>query len=375
MKRILVLLVCLGNIAIAQQRLDYSDYEVVFHEEFDYPDPNKVYPSHRFKHLNGRVAASGTTKGSYFSEVWRITNGNWGAQNEFYTPEQTYLSAPGVIRMETKSVPEFTVDNGRKVNFHAGYLNLQPKPEYGNDGDGIVEARIKFPDMTRGTSPISFWLWGWNKTEIDVFDVSYKNYYITRILDWSMEPIQIEDSVAYPDLSPGFHIYTMVWTPSVVRYYIDGNLVNAIEYTRVRTFPFAYAVELSIMPITGQPGGQFMEVDWVKIWKPKCKEENLLVSSARGEEVFLNEFPVKGRMFQYEEVDIRPDSGVLRLPGRVPTIVEARSTRIEGNFEADQSVRRTSQKKLNDTEHTHVDNAYLEIRARPCGDVAVDGER
>lgn len=382
MKKILLSLILCGlAIPFVRAQINYSDYHLTFYEEFDYPDPASSYPSHAFKNTTGTIPVSvaGTTAGHHFRDFWLLTNGDWGAGNEYYTEKNTFLQSPGILRMTETSVPtpyQLPPPSNRWIHYNAGYLNLQPdmKDFSRNYGYGIVEASIRFPDLqepepngTNKTCPISLWMWGWNNTEIDIFDVSFKNYYTTRVIDWFYSPNHGKSNTIGPGLSPAFHTLSAVWTPSIVRFYIDGNFINAVDYETIRSYPFFYALEIAIMPSLPHTPGQFMEIDWVKIWKPNCDKEDLVITERSGLGPFYRDHPASGRLFKQAQANISSTSGLLTMPNDVPTIIEAEATVIAPNFLADQSTLMMSTVAIDGGSKTQNANGYLEIIPIRCG--------
>jgi|GEM_PF-6131655 len=363
------------------QNLDYSKYDVVFCEPFDYAPNDGVYPSHQFKNQSGYIptSLSGSTQGHGIRDFWSLSNGTWGAGNEFYSEDNVILQSPGVIRLtETAVSNPYQITHGgnpRDIHYHAGYLRLNPDylDETRNYGYGIVEARIRFPDQQPPGSeicPIAVWLWGHRDTEIDIFDHSDFGNLFPKIWDNSYNPVQMQfDHVQQPQLpsslGSSFHTFSAEWTPSTVRYYIDGQLISNIDYEIVRTYPFFYALELAIMPSLPDAPNQFMEIDWVKIWSRSCEGDDLDVNVALGLDDFFKPHPPSGRLFRHQNVTISAPS-LLTLIDYVPTVIRAEATTINSTFLADQSSAVYSTVQLHNGPQTHLSNAYFEITPVEC---------
>lgn len=378
MKKIITLLsiILINNIGNSQT-LDYSNYTPAFFDDFNgYGDP-AVIGIHGFK------------SNPFFVQKYSVENGSWGGQVR-YRPLQATMPMQSIIRLtETKLLQPYseTLSDGtiNVVKYNSGYLRLNPdyNDKYRNYGYGIIEASIKFPaavSLPQETCEASFWLWGHKHTEIDIFDVSFTTFYNTRAIDWSYsDPYgksitnQPFTTPALPNITSGFHKFSAEWTPSIVRFYVDDHFVSSIPYNEIRTYPYFYALELALMPYLQDDygSGQFMEIDWIQMWKRECEVEDMIVTDP-----FSSPFnqiqPASGREFIKEKVII--SSGpLLNLFQTVPTKIVAEATEINANFLADQSVL-TYQSPVpikdnngNITHYIHpYSNAYLEITPKTC---------
>lgn len=380
-KAFIPFILLLTSTNVIAQPLSYDKYRLTYFEDFtDYSSPGSDKDAFKRNPL--------------FKKLWHTENGDWGHGNEKYIPQNVIMPDYGIIRLLQTPAPEpydsITRNDERKaVLYHAGYMriNADYNTKERNFGYGIVEASIRFPaEVPEGqrATEISFWLWGHKSTEIDVFDVSFTNYFSTRGWDWNkpktiwktelMHPI---DNPMIPRIDDGeFHVFSAEWTPSVVRYYIDGVFLNSFYYTDIRTHPFFYNIEIAIMP-TGENyyPNQYMEIDWIKQWKRTCMQDTFTYN---GDEYspFSYKVPASGRHFYYENVTIKSNK-TITPPTDVPTLIEGDNTTINRNLLVDQSKRiehystidndeRKSDSEPRFKQYKQLGNAYFEINSKEC---------
>ncbi len=340
--------------------LDYSNYHLSFYDEFEYPS------------LTSGTSISGTTVGTTFASNWFVVNDAWGGENEYYYPSQVTMPTPGIVRLtENILVDSFNIPNGsdttwtgvhtsycssayvydytctcagRHVSRASGTLFIDTTREFGY---GIYEARIKFPAAATHPANPAFWINNGN-TEIDIFDdAAYSDWLIYRVIDWSNYNIygstyyvgnNTQTAIYTPtetinDLT-GWHIYSAEWTPDIVSFYIDGYLTDYVSYKDVRTYgqyPFKYRLITALLASASADDGQYMDVDWVKIWKQNCSASVLNVSSVTSSSV------VTPGMYKNDQITSSSSSLISTDPMQV-TIFESPSTTIQSNFIADESL-------------------------------------
>jgi beta-glucanase (GH16 family) len=103
---------------------------------------------------------------------------------------------------------------------------------------GTVEARIKIPNINLGVWP-AFWTLGavghWpSRGEIDMMEIGSKealkdsmgNHRVSSAAHWSKADGSHDFNVFYTtspiDLSKGFHLYKMIWTPKFIKMFLDN---------------------------------------------------------------------------------------------------------------------------------------------------------
>lgn len=378
---LLVVVLVLLPLCTFAQPIDYSDYRVTFFDDF---------VNYSSKHDNPEAFKSN----SAFNKIWNISKTDWGHGNELYVPQNVIMPRHGIMRLiaTPAQAPYDSIErNGetRPVLYHAGFLRLGA--DYNtrdrNYGYGIVEAAIKFPrevGPNYKTNEISFWMWGHNGTEIDIFDVSFPNYFTTRAWDWKTpqtiwksELMHPSDNPAIPNINDdSFHIFSAQWTPSVIRYYIDEVFISSVYYTDIRTRPYFYNLEMAIMPVgKNYFPHQYMEVDWVKIWKRTCEGKSYS-NTGKNEDPYSYKIPASGRHFYYKNIDIA-GANTINTFQDVPTFIESERTTISGNFLVDQSSLiehystidnpdRKSDKEPPYIQYKQTGNAYFEIAVKHC---------
>ncbi len=118
---------------------------------------------------------------------------------------------------------------------------------------GTLEARIKVPDVDNGLWP-AFWLLGNNIGqvpwpgcgELDILEVGNRAGYLAGLVNrridshafWDFEGSQADYGgfAIWPeDLHNDYHLYSMEWTPEVVRTFIDGALIWEIDISDAET--------------------------------------------------------------------------------------------------------------------------------------------
>lgn len=371
------LLLC--NICYCQSTLDYSKYYISFEDDFEgYGDPAVI----------GVDAFKNNTS---FQNLYRIDNEDWGGQVR-YRPANLTMQQKGILTLIETDVVDYSWTNPgdqqvRTIKYESAYINLEAdySDKSRNHGYGIAEVRMKFPQPVASpqfTCEVAAWLFKPGGTEIDIFDVSFVDYYTPRVFDNTYTPSSLRDfnvqpitDPNIPDITSDFHTFSTEWTPSVVRYYIDGQLVGSIKYDaeKIRTYPDFYDFEIALMPYnqTTYGSGQTAEIDWIKIWKRNCLDEDLIVNSTSPFNIFMQKQPPSGRLFNKKNVTISSTS-LLTAFSDVPTVINAEATIINSNFLVDQST--LAQHPTEPSGITPIANAYFEITARACEDLSYDDD-
>ena len=180
------------------------------------------------------------------------------------------------------------------LKYRAGMILL--KTRHIPPGFGAYEARLKLPPNSAAWP--TFWLWSC-PTEIDIVDgVDYnEGGILTNVIDNRADgrrcpPLAQADPapVVRPNLGrrigripvgprkktglevlAGFNTFTMVWEPDVVRFFINGGLVQAVPRSKVGTVP-EYAclmLNMQMYPWAGDDDA-VLDVDYVRILKPRA---------------------------------------------------------------------------------------------------------
>ena len=275
MKRILIIsvvIICAATKLFAQDDIDYTGYHIVFREDFRYPDPDGIYPSTAFQ--------SDSVFNSKWQMGWHYPCSGWG--HERYEKSQVSMAKNGIIRL--------TVDkNYDTVCNIKGYRNVGKMPVNHISGMlaskeqvnlGIIEARIKLPAGRGDTAAWpAFWMpWGeerTNYTEIDIIDNSASNdsdivSNIFFVLGRKTNYVRYTGKTTKPGtdiLSSAFHVYTCLWEPSGVSFFVDGKYLHHIDYADGQTYPNPHTLLLTLQTFEHTKSGLTMDIDWVKYWE------------------------------------------------------------------------------------------------------------
>jgi beta-glucanase (GH16 family) len=252
-------------------------------------------------------------------EKWRVTetivregpefeNGKLWPKKENLEVENGFLSIVAKKEKVLNQCYEIWKDNGYQrycddFDHTSGEIESKFKFHY-----GLVEARIKVP-KGKGLWP-SFWMYGGGEingryinNEIDIFEFRRGNTERHSITIHYDEKMCLK-SYNTIDLSKDFHIYSVVWLPNVIEFYVDGNLVRRdpryytlhgqevgciinewIPYLANAVFPqHPLGVILGIgienkeklRPDATTPFPSYMVVDWVRYYvKSDCNNKTI----------------------------------------------------------------------------------------------------
>ncbi len=378
------------------QDLNYDNYHVVFCDEFEYTS----IPS-------GTVttATVGLSAGTTFSHTWDINNiygfGVDGGSTCNYIATQTTMPSSGVLRLTANADPDSTLPGHRSRQ--SGILNSVVK----FDSYGILEARIKFPsrptpDSNYSRAQVCFWTFLANqKNEIDVIDLAMTDgWRPLRVIDWYYtnykgfsdwypvtHDITHEDifapsgifpthSISDMDLAQNFHTYSALITPENVTYYIDGFFLATIHYRQVRIYPQQHYLQLVLAAGKLVEDGQFLEVDWIKLWKKNCSTDSVNVADST---VALDY--IVPHLYKHRKIVVSSPSILTKSTPDIATILEAEQTTLLSNLTIDESTLDTSPYDLettklaiNDFNYAVINpyngvyrNGFFEIRPLVCG--------
>jgi|GEM_PF-1803055 len=302
------LLICLAIIPASlygQCKLDYSNYDVIFEDNFD------TYTTIAQVGAKWKFVDEGQLEASSNGCVLTAPNPYQGIGNEYYSPNQVSLQPGGILRLSADRVPEFDDPTGtvdpfdkiitRKIVYVSGKLESKLYKEAGtwncNPGGvtyGMFEMRCKLPAGIEGNWP-SFWLFS-GSTEIDVFDNLNPNparMFQSSVLDWNKinwgrnqtPPIDNVPGAScgtlaiksnWDDLSTGFNTYTVVWTPTRVTFFVNGREQYTLDDSRVQTYanPAKILVNLAMAKWSTAAHAE-MDIDYIKVYKPHGYVSNI----------------------------------------------------------------------------------------------------
>ncbi|RYD56837.1 MAG: glycosyl hydrolase family protein [Sphingobacteriales bacterium] len=418
MKRaILLFLLSQGLAAIAHAQcpipnLDYSNYHVVFEDNFRYPVPPGEDSATSFRHHPD------------FLKMWQVPSGIGACDGYALGSDDTsQLSMPshGIVRITVNRTEPYAClfDKSAHVKKHISGRLQTRDPYYVNTG--IIEARIKVaPYIPPTTAPYSgkqvaqvakpaFWVApkgpdkNSNRNEIDILDnhdgkpdqlwSKVYNFYddSAAIKQESFIRVNLPDTTCKPhitDLSGRFHIYSCIWTPSRVTFYLDRRYIGHLDFDGTtkpielmgRTHPAQQEIIINLMANEYTADGQSMEIDWVRYLEQNCNGDSLIISDKVSQSKIL---PAEDQLgpdmsthtlenFYYDNILLERKASSLSTHPTHATVLNAGSTTIQGNFIADQSILfsdtiRTEANPRNPHYRTYVPlNGYLEIKPKPC---------
>ena len=230
------------------------------------------------------------------SRVWTydLGAGGWG-NSEL----QEYTNAPGNVRVEGGELiitaQAQTLKGGRR-SFTSGRIKTENKLTFQY---GTIEARIKAPNVANGLWP-AFWTLGNNFSavgwpdsgELDIMEMGSAaaisaglvNRRVGSAAHWEHNGGRADYGLSYDsptDLTTGYHLLRMEWTPTLVATYIDGILIwqmdisntsctDCSEFHQPHFMLFNLAVGGTYTGITQATGitaplPAELRVDWVRI--------------------------------------------------------------------------------------------------------------
>lgn len=79
------------------------------------------------------------------------------------------------------------------------------------------------------------------------------------------------EKIGGADLSSVYHVYSVVWTPNEVTFFLNGREINTIPSSLIVTtnFPAKLIAELQMYVGENSSSTHYMDIDWIKVWKPK----------------------------------------------------------------------------------------------------------
>jgi|GEM_PF-5836689 len=394
--------------------LNYSGYHVAFVDDFNYYDPSSPTPTQAFK------------TNPAFTDSWKLVPNDdnsgdypcigWGT--EVYSPNMVTIPMQGIVRLkETAATPPAQCSTTKRalINHVSGMLNLTLKRKNSSEQDsgiisvGIIEASIKIPSW-QGSADHSawpaFWIpWGENSVTNQVVG-AYNEIDILDNHDGSTNAVWNKVYFSYPTspsrtgktelvaptpyLDGTFHLFSCLWTPSRISFYVDKKLTNVIDYSNGQNFPDFQSLYISLETHENTNSGLEMDVDWVKYWVKDCNESDFVLTPATINSPQITSvmtYPylppdfsknVQFNMLKHKNIYINvPYSSTTNIvrtkPIETATVLEAESITILPDFFADESILQTKVITVAETAggthltYTIPKNGYLDIRAIKCG--------
>ena len=285
---LLVLLLVLGTGSTqAQKPLRYRNWQLVFLDDFD------TYRS------VADMEARGPWK--FTPDNQRTLIGN-PLEDEYYDSRNVELH-DGNLHLIARPLAEprpypFKTADGRDtlklLHYESGWIDLRPdfRPNPatgdtarwpGNRGFelGLFEIRCR-QGGGLGTWP-AFWLYA-GPTEIDVFEggdsreVSNNIHYSTNSSPYRAKGFRYTYQ-GHPDLTQGFHTFSVVWTKEAVTYYLDRKWLRTVPASEIPTYPALVDVIANqavnnfalteTWPGTPEQRQSAFVIDYIKVYKPR----------------------------------------------------------------------------------------------------------
>lgn len=384
--------------------LTYVGYHRLFEDDFTYGlPPSGIYPIaiSDLTTISSSICPACAAAYTAFSNNWTTCIPGYGGTGLF-TESQVTLESYGVLKLTEKNVPggpiiepvnpcsgsDPATGGPRTIDHYTGGITSKQSADFwGNYGYGIIEASIQIsndggcPGTTASDSDFAnsaFWINSGgppNFNEIDIIDACEANWLSSRLMDYLYPDYYSTSNHVYSfHFDAGGsgtstclpctcqHLYSCMWTPSYVAYYLDDQLISytdysgdhrtaVLPYSLIRTYPNFQSFSIGLNANTANPDGMYMTVSDVKVWRQDCDLSDLdvfSISTTGSSRAFIigglykfehitsnNTFPAfsGGNIACWE--GMLPSGGILPSPS--PIIFEAGATTILPNFIADES--------------------------------------
>lgn len=145
---------------------------------------------------------------------------------------------------------------------------------------GYFEIMAQFPSGP-GAWP-AFWMLPANPTvnnnqnhgEIDIFEgyTQFQNGFCITLHDWNNDANSGQDCFnnLTQNVTAGYHVYAMLWTPTTMSFYFDGQLIYQHPTLAVMQAPYYLLVDLGIgggWPTENTPSPSVMKVKYIRAYK------------------------------------------------------------------------------------------------------------
>ena len=265
----------LNNIDSSEELTAYSGYQIVWNDEFNYEGA----PSDQKWHL----------------QYIPIIEGGWanGEKQHYTTRRDNSFVSDGTLKIVAKK--ELYAYDGINKTFTSARLNSKFDIRYGR-----IDVRAKLPS-SKGTWPAIWTLGtnigeignyygtsqgnvGWPECgEIDIMEQDGTNKQLLYgTFHWadnggqqaSYGLIKDTSSLNISDLNSEFHLYSLIWTSSSIKVYVDNLLISELDNTASVPFDNPHYLLLNVAmggTLGGVVPGTFeednMEIDFVRIYQ------------------------------------------------------------------------------------------------------------
>ena len=240
-----------------------EEWMMVFADEFDRTDLGDMWRTCHWWQTDGGCTI--------------VTNN----ELEWYRPEAVSLSE-GTLVLTAEAIEERTTDGGT-LPYRSGMVTTGPRASRGDQASsfaftyGFVEARVRMP-VGAGLWP-AIWMLSADKQSVPEIDIM--EWYGSQPTRVTMNVHQRVDGVKRQnrvvqyttDMSGGWHVFGMRWTPAAVVFYMDGAEVGRVDDpVLVPNSPMYLLLNLAVGG--GQAGTPdpaafpaTFAVDYVRVWQ------------------------------------------------------------------------------------------------------------
>jgi len=287
---------CLGGQAFSQCRILYNNYDLVFEETFDnISSTSQLSNVWQFVHDD-----PGYGWGDYVDPVTNVRT-----YGEFYNQSQVSIQPGGIMRLTAQrvdgTIPVWSnwLNSYRYPKYKSGMIQLRNDLFSDSRFDrtvsgctdrtgflyGMFEIRVKLPPSAECFP--AFWLPTTGPTEIDIFEYGGNDRQISNNVIWwsggTGSGCQgfFNKSTGNP-LPSDWHTITCVWTPDKVTFFFDGRETRTVNSSQKATYaycPASIIVNLAMNP-WHNVSSNYMDVDYVRVYKPKLRNYNLSYKNA-----------------------------------------------------------------------------------------------
>ena len=234
-------------------------------------------------------------------------------RGEYYDPTQVSLPGGGILRLSAKKLPAlYSCYDGntlRTFKWKSGMIQTKkgwddPSDDYVGDWDagfryGMFEARIKLPSAKQSFP--AFWLYS-GPTEIDILEAGKLDEITNNLQDYvlgdqhgsSVGCQKIYNNFSNKNVSTEFHIFSCVWTPTKVTFFLDNREIRTIDSSLIKTYPFNCNIICGLQMWPWFSEDTSMDIDYIRVYRPK--NGNYLLSYKSNSDFMhtnVNENPIK----------------------------------------------------------------------------------
>lgn len=288
MRKFLALLVLFSSVhgfASAQCKINYSNYNLVFEENFNnITSISQLTNYWQFVHDD-----PGWGWGDYTNPTTNQTT-----YGEYYAPSQVSIQPGGYLRLTATKLPA-------PQAVYSTYLNANRYPIYKsgmiqlrNDltgypfdvvngvsgfAYGMFELRVKLP--VNNECFAAFWLTrAGQSTEIDFFEYGGGNTISNNVIDFSRPKPSDGCQNQFTkrggaNLNEQFHTISCVWTPEKVTFFFDGKETRTVSKTQQKTYNYPLSIVVNLgMNAWHSTASNYMDIDYIRVYKPNSGNYN-----------------------------------------------------------------------------------------------------